>query len=321
MSLSYTYTVLRYVHDITTEEFVNVAVALFVPSSRQIVLRRTDSCERLKRVFPGIDEERFLSLMHHVQSGFEDLGEKLVSQPTGNARTALDLAYTVVQRDDSALQWSSLGSGVTDDPIRTTEQVFNRMVRRYQDPVGNARDAEDREYYRNIDECAALGINRIISNGCPEHATYLMTKMLERARARIRLFSGALRDEVDGVPVYGSRDLIRAACGFLCAASRRIEIVVQNDPSDLDAHVFIRAIREAKDIGTIKGSLVVRKAGASAASFDQHFMVADNRAYRLETGGPEVRATANFEDPEFARTLIDAFDGRLFGSGTDLLAI
>ncbi len=182
------------------------------------------------------------------------------------------------------------------------------------------QDAEEREYYRNIDECAALGINRIISNGCPEHATYLMTKMLERAHARIRLFSGALRDEVDGVPCYGSKGLIRAACGFLCAASRRIEIVVQNDPGDLDAHVFIQAIREAKGNGTLKGSLVVRKA-ASATSFDQHFMVADNRAYRLETGGREIRATANFEDPEFALALIDAFDGLLFGSGTDLLAI
>jgi hypothetical protein len=55
MKTTYSYTVLRYVHDTTTDEFVNVGVALLAPEARYVsALCRTTS-GRLGKVFPGMN--------------------------------------------------------------------------------------------------------------------------------------------------------------------------------------------------------------------------------------------------------------------------
>ena len=76
----YTYTVLRYVHDIATGEFLNVGVALYAPEPRFInVLCRT-TYKRLRDVFPSLDGDSFRSAMRHVMRCFEEFDQEAREQ-------------------------------------------------------------------------------------------------------------------------------------------------------------------------------------------------------------------------------------------------
>ena len=58
MKTAYMYTVLRYVHDTTTGEFVNVGVAICAPKVRYASARCRSTYGRLAKVFPGMDGRR-----------------------------------------------------------------------------------------------------------------------------------------------------------------------------------------------------------------------------------------------------------------------
>ncbi|MGH9799255.1 MAG: DUF3037 domain-containing protein, partial [Blastocatellia bacterium] len=131
---SYTYTVLRYMHDITTGEFVNVGVALYAPDARYAGALCRPTYGRLTKVFPGTNGEYFKSLMRHIQTRFENLGEQIATQlPLNQGDSVLDLAKTILPNDDSSLQWSPMGGGRTANPSQTLEQLFERMVMAYDD--------------------------------------------------------------------------------------------------------------------------------------------------------------------------------------------
>jgi hypothetical protein len=73
----YSYTVLRYLHDTVTGEFVNVGVALFAPEVGYLSALCRTTYRRVSSAFPGLNGEQFRSVMRHVQAQFELLGEQL----------------------------------------------------------------------------------------------------------------------------------------------------------------------------------------------------------------------------------------------------
>lgn len=142
--LSYTYTVLRYVHDTTTGEFVNVGVALYAPEARYASAVCRSTYGRLNKVFPGINPDHFKSLMRHIQARFEELGEQLSTElPLEPVKTVEELARRILPPDDSALQWAPIGSGRSADPANALERLFDRMVMQYEDKTVRERRTED----------------------------------------------------------------------------------------------------------------------------------------------------------------------------------
>lgn len=153
---SYTYTVLRYVHDLTSGEFVNVGVALHASQPRYLSAICRTTYGRLNKVFPGMNAEHFKALMRHIQNSFEAQGERLSSElPLSLPSSMLEIAQSVLPKDDSSLQWSPVGSGRTDDPAQTLEKLFNRMVMRYEErQASSSRTDEDvwRHFKRDLEE-------------------------------------------------------------------------------------------------------------------------------------------------------------------------
>jgi Protein of unknown function (DUF3037) len=128
----YSYTVLRYVHDVMTGEFVNVGVVLFVPSlgTMQFLTRR--SIGRIKGIFPDLDRATFISAMRAVRKGLSRVAKDVeVAGLFDTGLDARDIARKALPADDSSLQWSPVGTGLTDDPNRTFERLFERFVTRY----------------------------------------------------------------------------------------------------------------------------------------------------------------------------------------------
>jgi hypothetical protein len=152
---TYTYTVLRYVHDTTTGEFVNVGVALYAPKARYVSALCRGTYGRLNKVFPGVNPDYFKSLMRHIQSRFEEIGEHLTTRlPLDSPRSIDELARRVLPADDSSLQWSPMGSGRTSDPAGTLEHLYERMVTRYEEKPSREQHTEDdvwRQFKRSLE--------------------------------------------------------------------------------------------------------------------------------------------------------------------------
>src|SRR5436190_4655411 len=155
MKTPYTYSVLRYVHDTTTGEFVNVGVALYSREARYASALCRSTYGRISKTFPGMDGDVFKSLMRHVQSRVEELGAGLESELAfdGLPASVLEIAHLVVPADDSSLQWSAAGSGLSENLSQTLESLFNRLVTRYDErPQQERRNDEEvwRKYRKSL---------------------------------------------------------------------------------------------------------------------------------------------------------------------------
>jgi Protein of unknown function (DUF3037) len=180
--VSYTYAVLRYVHDVSTGEFVNVGVLMSVPAQRKVLARTRTTIGRIKGVFPDLERPAFTSLMHSVQRAFQkistdlakpdllanadfawvvgpqvqtNVADKLIFDQIGDlplmVRTSLPstdadaatFARRAIPFDDSSLQWGPVGSGATDDAEKTFERLYERLVTRYDTRAPQRRTDED----------------------------------------------------------------------------------------------------------------------------------------------------------------------------------
>jgi hypothetical protein len=145
MKVPYTFTVLRYVHDTATGEFVNVGVALYAPGAKFAGARCRTTYGRLTKTFPGLDGEAFKSLMRRINNRFDEIAAEVANELPlkGLPATIMEMAWSVLPPDDSSLQWSPAGGGVTEDLPITLTQIYDRMVERYEDGVIRARRSDE----------------------------------------------------------------------------------------------------------------------------------------------------------------------------------
>ena len=147
---AYTYSVLRYVHDLTTGEFVNVGLALYCPAMRYVNATCRTTSRRLTPLFPSLDSSVFRALMRKVQTRFEALHDEVNSQlELRQYASVMELAQSVIPQDDSALQWAPMGSGLTSDPDATLETLFERFVMKH-DETSTVHRRNDEQVWKNF---------------------------------------------------------------------------------------------------------------------------------------------------------------------------
>ena len=146
---AYSYTVLRYVHDVVAEESLNVGVVIYTPAAGVLRGKTRKSIGRLKQTFPDIDLQVFRSTMLAIDRGITRLGSEVEDGLLFSADLdARGHAVKVMPEDDSSLQWSPVGSGLTSDVDATLERLFSRYVTRY-DLVPEQRRT-DRDIWRPV---------------------------------------------------------------------------------------------------------------------------------------------------------------------------
>lgn len=162
MKTAYTYTVLRYVHDTATGEFVNVGVALYSREARYASAQCRTTFGRLSKTFPGMDGEAFKNVMRYIQSQLEELGDKIRNELPleGLPKSVMEIVHRILPADDSSLQWSAEGGGLTENPLQTLESLFDRLVTRYDERPQQERRSDDdvwRKYKRSLETRHVLG--------------------------------------------------------------------------------------------------------------------------------------------------------------------
>lgn len=134
MKTTYSFTILRYVHDIVTGEFVNMGVALYAPEARYVSAICNPRYGRLSKLFLDVNGDHLRSLMHFIQARFEEHETKINCELAleGKPKSIMDIAASILPHDDSSLQWSEPGGGVTENPAATLEQLYARLVEKYE---------------------------------------------------------------------------------------------------------------------------------------------------------------------------------------------
>src|SRR2546427_12341814 len=124
MKTTFTYTILRYVHDIATGEFVNMGLALYAPEAKYVSAIRNPRYGRLSKLFLDVNGEHLRSVMRYIQARFEEYSTKLNGELPldGRPRSVMEIAMSILPKDDSSLQWSEPNGGCCGGPGATIEE-------------------------------------------------------------------------------------------------------------------------------------------------------------------------------------------------------
>lgn len=155
----YTYSVLRYVHDIMTGEFINIGVLLFAPDyeGKPTVLagRFRDTIGRIKGTFPNVDRKSFKETIAALRRGLA-MAEKenKKSDLFTKSESVMTLASKILPRDGSSLQWSPIGTGFGESTTNTLDRLYSRLVSSYDTHSESRRNDDDvwRPVRQAIDE-------------------------------------------------------------------------------------------------------------------------------------------------------------------------
>jgi hypothetical protein len=162
MKIPYSFSVLRYIHDIVTGEFINVGVVLYAPKARFLSAICTSRYGRLSKMFSNVSGDHFRQVSRYIQAKLEEEGERLLTQLPFDKLPISVLEFTtkVLPLDDSSLQFSPEGYGLTENPQETLEQLYNRYVEKYYEkPEKFSRSDDDvwRVFKKPLEEKRILG--------------------------------------------------------------------------------------------------------------------------------------------------------------------
>src|SRR5258708_2686597 len=132
MKTPYSFSILRYVHDPVTQEFVNIGVAVYSRDSRFFRAICTTHYARITGMFAKIDGHRFRQLTNYVQEKIGEIGRSLPSELPFEPGLAIgQLQARVLPPDDSSVQFSRPGVGLSRDLDKTVAELYDRYVNRY----------------------------------------------------------------------------------------------------------------------------------------------------------------------------------------------
>jgi hypothetical protein len=132
MKVPYSFSVLRYVHDPVSQEFVNIGVALFSPQVRYLRATCTTNYGRITHLFERIDGQHFRQISRAIQEQINALGEDYgATLPYESVPTVDQLLARVLPADDSSIQFSKAGVGLSANLDQTLNELYHRHVERY----------------------------------------------------------------------------------------------------------------------------------------------------------------------------------------------
>lgn len=128
----YTYVILRYVHDVVTGEFINVGLVMHSSKVGFVKYQVRTSIGRIKSVFPDFERDAFLRVMKTVNKSIAAYQKRCEQGDLlDREQDAASLGKMAVVHDDSSLQWSKLGGGISSDLNQTFERLYSRLVSKY----------------------------------------------------------------------------------------------------------------------------------------------------------------------------------------------
>jgi hypothetical protein len=143
---------------------------------------------------------------------------------------------------------------------------------------------------------ASEKVNSRFSNKGNDHAAIVVEHLFRTAENTIRIYSGCIAADF-----YVKDSLKTAVKEFLDKEEARLLIITEN-AADAATKDYLDQFGDRVSIKSLEDNTGAQKA------LGKHFMVADGRAYRLETDDANREAVVNFNEPGIAGVLTAMFE-------------
>jgi hypothetical protein len=128
--ISYTYSILRYVHDPAAGETLNVGVVLYSPAAQYLEAMVDTRYERLSRTFANFDGEQYRQALRRFEVAIDRLREQeLGSLPLAEVPQSIsDFTHRVWPDQDLSFRLGPVFAGVADRADEELVAIFDRMI-------------------------------------------------------------------------------------------------------------------------------------------------------------------------------------------------
>ena len=131
-TIPYTFRVIRYVHDPSVGEMLNIGVLLYAPDAAYLGFKFVSEplSSRLSNTFVNFDGENFRRYISRMEFALQRVGESVqpglgLCEPP---RTLDAITRLVFLDTEGSFQPGPVLAGITDDPAAELEIIFERMV-------------------------------------------------------------------------------------------------------------------------------------------------------------------------------------------------
>jgi hypothetical protein len=121
--MKYTYTILRYIHDVAVGEFVNVCVIVHCQEYGYLRAKFCQKTTRISRFFPGFDKRQYKQIISHIEHEIS-----LKREFKSFAEDAKVIADSILPIDDSSFQFTELKGGLANNFEMTLSHLYNRFI-------------------------------------------------------------------------------------------------------------------------------------------------------------------------------------------------
>jgi hypothetical protein len=122
----YEYQLVRYIHDMVTEEFVNVGIVFYVSDENYLKSRSTRRYKRVSDFFGHISGDFLISSLKHID---KSVAKAALDPKVFISHDSLDhITSAILPKNDSALQLSEIHKGITLDAQKTFESLYQRYI-------------------------------------------------------------------------------------------------------------------------------------------------------------------------------------------------
>ena len=139
----FTYSILRYSHDVISGERVNVGVVICSPQTRKIAFRFNKRYGRLRSLFPDLDGKAFQSSIRSIENSLDFNRKRYASLLMEQFETSQNFVEKTLRMDDSSFSWGKVGSGLSSDLDSELNQLFIRFVTWHEDYKTEKRTDSD----------------------------------------------------------------------------------------------------------------------------------------------------------------------------------
>ncbi|WP_158994363.1 DUF3037 domain-containing protein [Mucilaginibacter sp. L196] len=131
------YQIIRYLHDRTTGEFVNVGIVLFEPTGRFLEAKMLNKFSRISNFFEEFNGYFLLNTLKHFQKEIRSVNLDLYFFNSSNSFDSekdynlSDITKKILVQDDSALYLSNVKYGLDLDAGKALDDLYERLVDKY----------------------------------------------------------------------------------------------------------------------------------------------------------------------------------------------
>ncbi len=144
----YYYQILRYVHDQFTGEFVNLGVIVYSPEHSYLKAKVTNRFTRVTSLFPEAKGKFIVDSAKFLETRINQKIAPQLSQLFHPSTNLEHITSNFLQRDDSALQLSTVFKAMDIDLDAATNYLFETLVNKYLPDEGGSKNLTDEEVWR-----------------------------------------------------------------------------------------------------------------------------------------------------------------------------